>query len=240
VRADVRTADRTAGISAERLTAYVLAGLLLLATLGEGGGHAVSMVAWHSLLVGLLVVLVLLPRAESAARRSFAAVPMIPFGLFLLLFAVGAVRAPYTYNALLVSIEFAACVGVAWIAAGTGSRGLQSLVTPLQIGAAAQGVWVVAQWLVFGEPRPSGTFLNANHLALWMIAVSLFAVGAARAGDGRSDVARRLALAVPAGAAVVLAGSRGAAIGLVAATGFATTFRTSPPGSASAVPPSVD
>jgi O-antigen ligase len=105
---------------------------------------------------------------------------------------------------------------VAWIATGTGSRGLPSLVTPLQIGAAAQGIWVVVQWLVLGETRPAGTFLNANHLALWMIAVSLLAVGTTRSGDGRAAVLRRLVLAAPAGVAVVLAGSRGAAIGLVA------------------------
>lgn len=214
--ADVPTAGRPSGISLERTTALALAGLLLLATLGEGGGHPVSMMAWHGLLVGLLVILVVLPRAESAPRRSFATAPMIPFALFLLLFAVGALRAAYAYGALLVALEVAACTGVAWIAAGTGSRGLQSLVTPLQIGAAAHAVWVVVQWLVFDQPRPAGTFLNANHLALWLIAVSLFAVGATRAGDGRSDVVRRLALAVPAGVAVVLAGSRGAAIGLVA------------------------
>jgi O-antigen ligase len=213
---NIPTADQTVGVPVERATTFALAGVLLLATFGEGGGHPVSMMAWHGLLVGLLLLLTLLPRGGSAPCRSLAVAPLIPFGLFLLLFALGAVRAPYSYHALLVALELAGCVAVAWIAAGTGSRGLQSLVTPLQIGAAAQGVWVVVQWRFMNEPRPAGTFLNANHLALWMIAVTLFAVGAARTGNGRSDVMRRIVLAAPAGVAVVLAGSRGAAIGLVA------------------------
>jgi O-antigen ligase len=215
-RADLPAVDRADAIPVERATAFALAGLLLLATLGEGGGHPVSMMAWHGWLVGLLLTLTLLPRRKTAARRSLAAAPLTAFGLFLLLFALGALRAPYAYGALLVSIEVAACVAVAWIAASTGSRGLQWLVTPLQIGAAVQGIWVIAQWLVRDQSRPAGTFLNANHLALWMIAVSLFALGAARTGDGRSDVVRRLVLVAPAAVAVVLAGSRGAAIGLVA------------------------
>jgi O-antigen ligase len=200
--------------------AYGLAGLLLLATLGEGGGHPTSMLVWHGWLVALVCLIALRPRDASAEWGTMPREVLIPSGLFLLLFAVGAVRAPYAYGAWLVTLELACCVAVAAIAAGAGSRALTLLIDPLQIGAALQGAWVVKQWLEPDRPRPAGTFLNANHLALWMVAVTLLALGALRAGDRRSDVARRVLFALPAAAAIVLAGSRGAAVGLAAGAGW--------------------
>jgi O-antigen ligase len=196
---------------------YGLAGVLLLATLGAGGGHPVSMVGWHLALVLLLAWTVLAHGPGRGGPRSLPAAPRIACAAFVALFTLGVVRAPYTYGALLVAIELGAFLAVVWIAARTGPHELLRLVTPLQVAAALHGSWVVLQWLVSDDAaRPTGTFDHANQLALWMIAVTLFALGAAGLGAGRANILRHAALTLPAAAAVVLSGSRGAAVGLVA------------------------
>jgi O-antigen ligase len=193
------------------MAAYGLALLLVLVTLGEGGGHALSMMGWHTLLV-LLVLFVLLFAGPS--RTTLPRSVMIPGALFLLLFVFGALRAPYAYAALLVSIELACCLAVIWIASRHAGWLLQRLATPLQLAAVAQALLVGLQWSSGGALRPAGTFLNPNHLSLWMVAVTLFALGSLRPGDSRTRRLSRLALALPAATAVVLAGSRGALLAL--------------------------
>jgi O-antigen ligase len=190
-----------------------LIALLLLATLGEGGGHPISIVAWHGWLVVLVVVRACRPR-ETAG--SWCHPGLVPFGLFLLLLALGAARAPYSYAALLLVLELASCVAVAWIAAGIGPRLLPTLARSILAGAALQGVYVIVQAWRHGGPREAGTFLNANHLGLWLVAALLLGLGSTEAWGGRKAAAWNLGLALPAAAAIGLAGSRGAAVALIA------------------------
>jgi O-antigen ligase len=200
----------------ERATIHGLAVLLILATWGQGGGHPLSMLVWHGCLVGLLVFTAILPRGTATPRRALGSPALVPFGLFLLLAALGALRAPYRYGAALVMLELGASVALIWLGGRVGSRALGSLVLPLQIAAALQGSWGLWQRFGMSAPRPAGTFLNSNHMSLWLIAVSLFAWGASRAGDAGRDYVWRSVLTLPAAAAVVLSGSRGAALGLAA------------------------
>jgi len=205
-----------AASSVERGTALAFVGLLLVATLGEGGARPVSMLVWHACLTGLLLWFAWATGAGTTVSRRIDPAPLVPFALFVLLFALGAARAPYRYGALLVTLEFACCVAVVWIASRSGPGLLGRLVTPLQIGAAAQGVWALVQWVRANDVRPDGTFLNPNHLSLWLVAVTLLAIGSARRDDGGSELRRRTLYAAPALVAVVLAGSRGALLGALA------------------------
>ena len=202
-----------ASTSLFRAEAFGLVGLLLLATLGEGGGHPISILAWHAWLVVLLVARACRPR-ETAGRWRHPG--LVPFGLFLLLLGLGAVRAPYGYAALLLLLELGSCVAVAWIAASIGPRLLPILARSMLVGAALQGIFVIVQAWRHEGPREAGTFLNANHLGLWLVAALLLGLGAAEAWRTRAAVAWNLGLGLPAAAAIGLAGSRGAAVALIA------------------------
>ena len=154
-----------ASTSLFRFQAFGLVGLLLLATLGEGGGHPISILAWHGWLVVLIVARACRPR-ETAGPWCHPG--LVPFGLFLLLLALGAARAPYGYAALLLVLEVASCVALAWIAACSGPRLLPILARSILVGAALQGIFVIVQAWRHEGAREAGTFLNANHLGLWL------------------------------------------------------------------------
>ncbi len=191
-------------------------GLLLpLATLGEGGGSIGGLLTWHVCLVGVWIVWLLAP-AAGGSSRSIPRVPLIAFGAFVLMVLLGAVRAPYAYAAFLVGVELAGWIAVVALAVASGSNLLTRLVWILRIAAGVQGAYVIAQQFVLDQARPAATFLNPNHLGLWMAAVLLLGFGTAP--WPRGPVARGLVIAtgVPAMAALLLSGSRGAMLGLIA------------------------
>lgn len=192
---------------ADRILSAAIAGLLLISTLGEGGGSVTGLVVWHSVLVAIAVgTLVFAP----PAARGLAGRPLPAFALFLLLFGLGAARVDYAYAAWLEVIELGACLLAAMLAARVGPSLVSSLVWPLRLAGAAHGLFVIGQWAQ-GLRRPPGTFLNPNHLALWLVAVALVSVGV----GARLRASRLLLIAtlLPTGAAVALAGSRGAMLG---------------------------
>jgi len=196
------------------MLAFALCVLLLLATLGEGGGSPGILALWHALLVVIVAVAVLAPDRSAAPSRIPGAV-RVPFAVFLVSVGVGALRAPYAYAAWLQILEVAAFVAVALLAARVGRQLLSFLVVPLALCAAVQGCYALLQWWADPDVRPAGTFLNPNHMALWLVAVILFVLGAATSTAKRSVRIAAWALP-PALAAVVLSGSRGAFLGLLA------------------------
>lgn len=187
-----------------------LACLLLVATLGKGGGSTESLFAWHGLLVALIAGVFLAGRAP----REAAAGPLIAATLFLALAGLGALRAPYGYAALLTGLELAACLAVFCLAARVGPGLVQRLRWPVGAAAAAQAGLVLWQRFALGQPRPAGTFLNTNHLAGWLVLALLLVLCGRRRED--STAARALALAVAAVSclAILVSGSRGALLGL--------------------------
>ena len=197
-----------------------LIGLLLLATLGEGGGSALGLLVWHGGLVALLVGVLLVPRTNGADGGTIPAEVALAFALFLLLFALGAMRAPYGYGAFLVSIELASCVAVALLAASAGRGLFTRLIRPLQIGAALHGLYVVYQAVALDQDRPAGTFLNPNHFGIWAVAVLLLSWGARENRKSRSAAIASLLLSLPVVAGLVLCGSRGAFLGLLLGGGW--------------------
>jgi O-antigen ligase len=192
-----------------RALGIAILAVLVLATLGEGGARPASLLVTHGLVVALL-----LGAAWTAPARTlpWSKAPVALFLVFLALVAVNAALSPYAYAALLVLLEIGAFLGVALLAArcGPGFPALASF--GLLAAAAAQSLWVVRQW-VAGQPRPAGTFLNPSHLAAWLAAVLLLALGTS--AQGRGSLAR-IALAVPVVVALFVAGSRGALLGLAA------------------------
>jgi O-antigen ligase len=197
-----------------------LAVLLAGATLGEGGARPPAELAVYGWIVALLVV-VLVVRSRSAVTefRMDAAAPCGAFGLFGALVLAGAILAPYAWAALEVVIVVALFAAVAWLA-GRCSPALPATISPVLLATGAvQGALAVFQRLAQGEARAAGTFLNPNHLGAWLVAALLLGVGTS-AGRSRAAIAVRFALALPAAVGLVLTGSRGAFIALLAGGGW--------------------
>ncbi len=74
------------------------------------------------------------------------------------------------------------------------------------------------QKFLLGVPRPAGEFLNPNHLAAWLVGVLLLSWGGLLSPSRRSParLAALAALSLPVLLALVLSGSRGALLGLLA------------------------
>jgi hypothetical protein len=193
-----------------RALAGLLAALLLLVTLGEGGSAPDALFLWHAGLVALVGATLFLVPPE---RRRWPAGVVLAIGGFLIVFVAGWARAPYAYGALATAIELAASIGVGWLGWRSGPRGLDRVVSPLLFGAAVHGAIVIGQRLAAGSTRPASTFLNPNHLACWLVAALLLFAGAELGREGAVRW-RRSALAAPALAGVVLTGSRGGLLAL--------------------------
>ncbi len=198
----------------ERVPASALAGVLLLATLGEGGADPRVMLAVLGALVGLAVCMWLGRRDWGISSRSSA--PIGAWVLFLWLVVSGAVVAPYGYAALTQILEIATFAAVVWIASRCGPGVSGWVALPLLAGAALQAGLVLGQRFIEGVARPAGTFLNPNHLGAWLVAVLLLAVAGTLAAAERHGAVLRALLAVPAVVGLMVMGSRGALLGLMA------------------------
>lgn len=203
--------------------------LLAGATLGEGGGSPPALAAWHAGLALLVSGTVL--GVPARARRNTVRGPIVAaFAVFLLAVAIGAARAPYGYAAWLTCVELASWVALAALAIRVGPALLAPLAPTLLAAAAAEGCLALFQSLASPASRPAGTFLSPNPMGLWTTAVLLLAAGAALDRWRGRRLWLALAAAVPAAAALALAGSRGAVLALVAGGVYlvAARFRALP------------
>jgi O-antigen ligase len=199
-----------------RALGIALVAVLVLATLGEGGARPEALLLTHGLVVALLAVAVSIAPARTL---PWTKAPVALFLAFAALVAVNAALSPYAYAAFLVLLEIGAFLGVGLLAARHGPDFPASASLGLLAAAAGQSLWVVGQWIA-GQPRPAGTFLNPSHLAAWLAAVLLLALGSSAPGRW-SRV--RVALSVPVVVALFSTGSRGALLGL--AVGIALLLR---------------
>jgi O-antigen ligase len=199
----------------EAIVAAALGTVLIVATLGEGGGAPGSLLAWHAAVALLVAWRVLAPHSWPSPAVSVGDGVTGALALFSVIVALGALRAPYGYAAWLTGVELVACLGAGWLAASAGASLLPRLVPPLATLAALHALGAAVERLRALEVRPAGTFLNPNHLAAWLVAVALLtlaaAIGGARAGRQRVLLAGLAALAL---GGVLLSGSRGAFAGL--------------------------
>ncbi len=198
-----------------------LAVLLLLATLGEGGGTPSATLLVHGGLAVLVVAAVVGRTPE--ARGGVARRPALAFSVFASLAAVGAIRGPYAFAAWLVLLEIGAFAAALWLASRS-APALESLLpTALATGAALHGAAAVFESIA-AEHRPDTTFLNPNHLGAWLVACALVVADRALAAKGARRAAG-VAAVVLALAGVVSTGSRGALVALSAGTGVLAARR---------------
>jgi len=191
----------------------LVAVILGVATLGEGGASAGSLVIQHVLLaIGVAAAVFLRPPAPFVPSKA----PSLGWLAFACCAAAGAIVAPYGYAAWLVLIEVAAFGSVAWLAAGDPAAWTRVLPPAVALFAGAHGAAAVVQRFA-GTARPASTFLNPNHLAAWLSAATLLLAGSLT-GTPASRRARWFSAAsiVLALAGLFVAGSRGAALGLLA------------------------
>jgi O-antigen ligase len=198
------------------MMAMALVALPALATLGEGGAAADSMLAWHALLLLLLLWTLLAPVVTQDRNEARTGGALIAGALFLALALLGALLAPFAYAAWLTLLELAAFLAIFLLAARSGPRLLPSLRLVVAVAAAAQGLLALYQRLLLGEPRPAGTFLNPNYLACWLAMAVLLSAGAWRRKMSVAAMAAWFGLTLPAAAALFLSGSRGGLLGLAA------------------------
>jgi O-antigen ligase len=195
--------------------AFVVA-VVAIATLGEGGASATSLVVQHLVLaIAVAAGAVLLEPADHAPSRA----PAIAWLAFAGLAALGAFVAPYAYAAWLVLVEILAFGVLAWIASA-GAVVLARVLPPaIALLATGHGLAAVVQKLR-GDARPASSFLNPNHLAAWLAAAALLLAGRA---IGRSAPVRERWMygvaILSALAGISVTGSRGAVLGLAAGAG---------------------
>ncbi len=202
----------------DRLRSVSLAVLVLVSTLGEGGGSPQSLLAVHTVLVLALVAALVSRPVEAVDQGALPGGSAALFSLFVAAVGLGAVASPYAYAALLAWIELLAFGAAAWLAARSGPGLLEALALPVLAGGASQAVIAAGQALG-GEPRPAGTFLNPSHLGAWLVATVLL-VAPTVVKAPASVAALRVSLAALALYGVYLTRSRGAILGLVAGGAF--------------------
>jgi tetratricopeptide (TPR) repeat protein len=185
--------------------------VVAVATLGEGGASASSLLAQHLLLAAAVAACVLVcPAAGFVPSRG----PTAAWLTFALLAAAGAVVAPYAYAAWLVLVEIAAFGAVVWLASGEPAPLARVFPPAVALLAASHGVVAVAE-RVSGSQRPASTFLNPNHLGAWLAAAVLLLAG--RQLDRSLSLRARIAYGgstALALAGIFVTGSRGAALGV--------------------------
>ena len=203
----------------ERVLAAVLVVLIGLSTVGDGGADPRCLLIQH-VLTGALLATWLLARRRSAHDID----PRIAYSLavFVALACVGAAIAPYAFAALLVLLEIACFAVVMLASARSGPALWPGVAFACGVTALGQSAVALAQWL-HGTPRPSGGFLNPNHLAAWLVA-TLFVVSGFAAPRGALSRAWGWGVAVASASALLLIGSRGALVGIAA--GVVVVFLT--------------
>ncbi len=196
-----------------RAKAFVVVAVIAVATLGEGGASAYSLLVSHLLLAGAVAMFaIFFPGSGYAPSRG----PTWAWLCFAALAAAGAFAAPYAYAAWLVLIEILAFGTLFWLASGA-PKALDRLLPPaIAALASAHGLAAVVQKFS-GSPRPASTFLNPNHLAAWLAAAALFFTATMLETERTVRVRALYAAAVVlALSGVFVTGSRGAVLGLLA------------------------
>ena len=191
---------------------FFVVAIVAVATWGEGGATAASLLVQHVLLAAFVVAAVVFPGGAYAPSRG----PSAAWLVFAVLAGAGAAVAPCAYAAWLVLVEIVAFGTMVWLASGDPPALARALPSAVALLASAHGLAAVVQKFS-GSPRPASCFLNPNHLAAWLAGAALFLAGTISG----TSVSRRVRLVH--GAAVLLAlagifvtGSRGAALGLAA------------------------
>jgi O-antigen ligase/cytochrome c-type biogenesis protein CcmH/NrfG len=195
------------------LRAFFVVAVVAVATLGEGGATATSLLVQHLVLAAACVTFAAaLPGAGYAPSRG----PSAAWLAFAVLAAAGAMVAPYAYAAWLVLVEIVAFGTLVWLASGDPPALLRVLPSAVALLAAAHGLAAIVQKLS-GSPRPASTFLNPNHLAAWLAGAALLLAGSISSRNAPSRVrALHGVAAALALAGIFVTGSRGAALGLAA------------------------
>jgi len=191
--------------------ACAVVAVVSIATWGEGGASAPSLLAAHLVLaVAFAVFAVSFPDASHAPSLR----PSAAWLSFAVLAAAGAVVAPYAYAAWLVLVEILAFGTLTWLASGDPAALARVLPWAVALLASGHGIVAVIQKTA-GGPRPASTFLNPNHLAAWLAGAALLLAGAISAQGTslrvRSVQGTAVALAL---AGIFVTGSRGAVLGL--------------------------
>lgn len=195
------------------LRAWAVVAVVAVASWGEGGAAAPSLLLQHVLLAAAVAVcLFALPAADHSPSRA----PAMAWLAFAALAAIGALVAPYAYAAWLVIVEILSFTSLAWLATADPAALSRILPHVLAALAAAHGLAALAQKLR-GSPRPASSFMNPNHLSAWLVAAVLFLAAGllAREGSTRARTAQGAAMAI-ALAGIFVTGSRGAVLGLIA------------------------
>jgi O-antigen ligase len=208
-----------------------LVAIVLIAPFREGGREPVALLMLH-LIAALLVVGSFWIRG---LPRPLPRATVVPAAAALGLAAVSAWRADYPFAAWLGFVDLAVVLLVFAAALVRGRRpGRASLVRAAVVAAAlGQALLVFVRYRSGGVMAAGASFLNPNHLAAFLniaIAIALAAVVDARARGSAPAAARRAvggwaAVVATLLAAVLLLGSRGALLGLLAMTGLFLLLR---------------
>jgi O-antigen ligase len=193
--------------------AFSVVAVVAVATWGEGGAAALSLVVAHLLLAAAVAVFaVILPDAAYAPSKG----PALAWLGFAVLAGAGAVVAPYAYAAWLTLVEIVAFGALYWLASGN-PLVLSSILAPAFAAlASVHGIVAVVQKLS-GSARPASTFLNPNHLAAWLAAAALFLGGAMLRRDSSARARSLYGAAVACAlSGIFVTGSRGAVASLAA------------------------
>ena len=192
-----------------------LLGVLVLATVGDAGNRPGILLAWHTLLFATVIASWWFAASSGTGRRPVAGVGLA-LVLWTLVATIGFVRAPYAYSAWLTLVEMTAFLAMCLTVVRNGAWLISRLGPVLVLAGWVQAGLIVFQRFGLDDPRPAGTFLNPNHLAGWLVAAILFAVGHRIASPGRRIDSWVAIASLPLLGAIVLSGSRGALIGLLA------------------------
>jgi O-antigen ligase len=193
--------------------AALVMGVVVVATFGEGGASAPSLLAQHLILAAAVVAAVVRPGDTSSVPRRGPATAWLGFAGAV---AVGALFVPYAYAAWLVLVEITAFGVLAWLACGEPAALARVLPWGVAVLAAGHGLAAVAQ-KAGGALRPASTFLNPSHLGAWLAAAVIVLTSVA-VDRRESRVARAVGVAGIAAAlsGIFVSGSRGALLGLAA------------------------